>query len=121
MLFLHLENQRCKIKQYVSTIGNVVTLKYNGSICTTGILKFVGGTGLTMKWGNLTIGKGKSLVQIQKVTMPGVKPRFSYKPSQQQIENGETGYNKNTTPLIKIIENIISWPTENVFVDTQNL
>ena len=37
-----------------------MTLKCNGNFCATGIFKFVGGTGLTIKWGNLTTEKGKA-------------------------------------------------------------
>lgn len=109
------------------TAGQKVKLMYRNRCCALGKLQFVGGRGgENRSWGSLTIGRGKSLVEIEKVTMNSVRPVFSFKATP---EDNKPGWDHSKTYLRDVFQlhktpsgsALIAWPTNRVQVQLESI
>ena len=60
------------------THGSQVNLIFQGKICAKGVINFYGDGADKRRWGNMYVGKGKCIIKLQEVLMPGIKARFSF-------------------------------------------
>ena len=108
------------------THGQKVKLTYRGKACAVGWLQFVGGThGEMRKYGQTTIGKGKSLVMVQEVTVASVRPAFPFKATP---EHPKQSYDHTKVTLRKAFDlhktnegALIAWPTERIQVQLESI
>ena len=111
------------------TQGRNVQLTYRNHVCATGELEFVGGTdGEIQKWGQLTIGRNKSLVRVKQVIMSSVRPAFSYQLTAEEISAGIQGWNHTIAFLKEVFEQrqtldglLVAWPTNRVRVQLESI
>jgi hypothetical protein len=78
-------------------MGSTVHLYYRNKVCAIAELVFVGKEGLQQKWGKLLVGKGKSLITLRRVPMPGAKPPFFYSPDANDVLDGKHAWPPDTT------------------------
>ena len=108
------------------THGQKVKLTYRNKACAVGWLQFVGGThGEMRKHGQTTIGKGKSLVMVQEVTVASVRPAFPFKATP---EHPKQSYDHTKVTLRKAFDlhktnegALIAWPTERIQVQLESI
>jgi hypothetical protein len=77
--------------------GDEVQFCCRNRACATVELKFVGQAGRQTNWGKLTVGKGKSLVRLIKVTVPAVKVPFAFDGSIKWTRSYGKGRRESTT------------------------
>ena len=74
------------------TVGSTVELYQSGKVVACGILHFVGATGrIQERWGKLTVGAQKALIDIHTVVVPNAKPPFHYEDPQDELLSWEKG------------------------------
>ena len=69
------------------------------------IVQFVGRQGQTRKWGELTIGEGKEIIQITRVLVNGVRPPFMLF-KKVHMNNPKEKCNSDTTTLRTVFDTI---------------
>lgn len=109
------------------TNGQKVKLMCRNQCCALGKMEFVGGSGgENTSWGNLSIGRGKCLASVEKVTMNSVGPVFSFKGTP---ENNKPSWDHTKTYLKDAFEKhksasgcaVIAWPTNRVQVQLETI
>ena len=111
------------------SIGKPVQLIYRGRTCAVGVLDFIGAkNGERRKWGNSTIGVGKSLVTVTKITAPGVRPAFDFIPDVDNRAAGMQGWKRNEVTLSEIFEThgtiaglTLAWPTGRLEINIHTI
>jgi hypothetical protein len=77
-------------------VGSKVKLMYRNQACALGVLEFVGGDeGKHRGWGQDKIGRGRTLIRIERVTMNSVRPTYSYKPDAVETAARAKGWKNN--------------------------
>ena len=76
--------------------GSHVNLIFQGKICTKGVMIFHGDGADKRRWGNMYVGKGKCIIKLQEVLMPGIKARFSFEATSNDLLHHMESYEKKT-------------------------
>jgi hypothetical protein len=80
-------------------------LSFGNRVAAEVEIVFIGGRdGEQRKWGQLTIGKGKSLVKLRHVVIPSIKPSFSFVPSVEDQEQRIAGWKKEKMTLQELYQ-----------------
>jgi hypothetical protein len=105
--------------------GREVELLWHNKVCGRGLLVFIGGEGEICRWGQMTIGRSKTLVMLQETVLAKVRPALLTVPPLKKLLAGSKikGWDHSKVSIGEILKNdgtregiLMAWLTGRVRV-----